>query len=148
MNTFWPRMLNRVHRGILVLSRGRLGWTIRSMPVVELHTIGRSTGARRTVLLSAPVHDGGRYVLVASQGGAPQHPQWYLNLVANPDVELTVRGRTLPMRAQTAGPKDRSELWRTIVQVNPGYAKYQRRTTREIPVVICEPRATESRARS
>lgn len=135
-------MLNRLHRGLLAVSGGRIGWTIGSMPVVELHTVGRTSRVRRSAMLTAPVHEDGRYVLVASKGGDPRHPSWYLNLVADPDVELTVRGRTLPMRARTATASERSELWPRIVGSYRGYARYQRKTAREIPVVICEPRPT------
>ncbi|HEX5729488.1 nitroreductase family deazaflavin-dependent oxidoreductase [Microbacterium sp.] len=137
---FRHRMLNRLHRALLALSGGRLGSTLASMPVVELHTIGRLTGTRRTVLLTSPVHDSDRYVLVASKGGAPRHPSWYLNLLSHPDLELTVRGRTLALRARTATGEERDELWRAIVGADPGYARYQHKTRRKIPVVVCEPR--------
>jgi len=140
MNDFGFRMMNRFHRALLAVSRGRIGGTIGSMPVVELHTIGRSSGARRRTMLTAPLHEDGRYVLVASKGGNPRHPAWYTNLVAHPDVELTVAGRTIPMRARTATPEERAELWPAITREYRGYAGYQRKTTREIPVVICEPR--------
>lgn len=143
VNDFWHRTLNRAHRAVLALSRGHIGWRIASMPVVELSTIGRVTGARRSVMLTAPLHDGGRYVLVASRGGDPRHPHWYLNLVANPDVELTMRERTYPMHARTATVQERSDLWPAIVSAYPGYAQYQRKTARTIPLVICEPRAAE-----
>jgi deazaflavin-dependent oxidoreductase (nitroreductase family) len=140
MNDFVFRMVNRAHRALLAVTRGHLGSRIASMPVIELHTVGRRSGARRSVVLTAPLREAGRYVLVASKGGEPRHPHWYSNLVANPDVEITDRGRTLPMRARTAEPAERSELWPEIVRVHPGYAGYQRKTSREIPVVICEPR--------
>lgn len=143
MNLFMHRALNRFHRGVLALSRGRIGWKLGSMPVVELHTSGRATGERRSVMLTAPLHDGDRYVLVASRGGYPRHPQWYLNLVEDPDVEMTVRGWTVPMRAHTATARERADLWPSIVAAYPGYARYQQKTTREIPVVICEPRMPE-----
>jgi deazaflavin-dependent oxidoreductase (nitroreductase family) len=134
------KALNRAHRTLLTVSGGRIGWSIGSLPAVELHTIGRSTGKRRSTMLTSPIHAGDRYVLVASKGGDDRHPQWYLNLVANPDVELTVAGRTLPMRARTASAEEKARLWSDIVAANPGYAAYQRRTRRDIPVVICEPR--------
>jgi len=140
MNDFGYRMLNRFHRALLAVSGGRIGATIGSMPVVELHTIGRSSGARRRTMLTAPLHEDGRYVLVASKGGERRHPAWYVNLVAHPDVELTVAGRTIPMRARTATADERAELWPRITSEYRGYAGYQRKTTREIPVVICEPR--------
>ena len=140
MNDFAYRMLNRFHRALVAVSGGRIGWSIGSMPVVELHTVGRSSGARRRAMLTSPVHEDGRYVLVASKGGDPRHPSWYVNLVAHPDVELTVKGRTIPMRARTATPEERAELWPRITREYRGYAGYQRKTSREIPVVICEPR--------
>lgn len=138
---FQHRWMNRIHRGLLRLTRGRVGAHFGTMPVVELHTIGSSTGRRRSVMLTAPVHDEGRYVLVASKGGDPRHPFWYRNLRAHPDVELSVGGRTLPYRARVATPAERAQLWPRITAAYRGYAGYQHRTTREIPVVICEPRA-------
>lgn len=137
---FGHRMLNRLHRGLLAVTGGRLGWRIGPMPVVELHTVGRTSGARRSVMLTAPVHDGDAYVLVASKGGDDRHPAWYLNLLAHPDVELTIGGTTVPMRARTASAAERAELWPRITRAYRGYAGYQRKTDRLIPVVICEPR--------
>lgn len=133
--------LNALHRGVLTVSGGRIGRTIGSMPAVELHTIGRSSGKRRSTMLTAPVHGDGRYVLVASKGGDDRNPQWYLNLVANPDVELTVDGTTVPMRAHTASAEEKAELWPGIVATYRGYAGYQQKTKRDIPVVVCEPRS-------
>jgi len=131
--------MNLLHRGVLALTGGRVGWKLGSMTAVELHTIGHRSGKRRSTMLSAPISDDNRFVLVASKGGDDRHPQWYQNLTANPAVELTVRDRTFRMRARTATPEEKAELWPTIIQVNPGYAGYQRRTDRDIPVVICEP---------
>ena len=141
MNDFGYRLMSRGHRALLALSGWRIGARVGSMPVVELHTVGRSSGVRRSAVLTAPVHDDGRYVLVASKGGEPRHPSWYLNLLAHPDVELTVAGRTIPMRARRANPQERAELWPRITRAYPGYAGYQRKTARKIPVVICEPRS-------
>lgn len=144
---FVMKAMNLIHRGVLRISGGRLGWTLGQMTAVELHTIGRRSGRRRSTMLSAPISDGERIVLVASKGGADRHPQWYLNLVANPDVDITIRDQTFRMHARTATPNEKSELWPTITTVNPGYAGYQRKTDRDIPVVICEPsgpRATSS----
>ena len=134
------RALNGVHRMLLALSGGRLGWTIGTMQAVELHTIGHSSGLPRSTMLTAPIHEGGRYVLVASKGGDDRHPFWYGNLVAQPEVELTIRGVTRPFRARTASSAEKAELWPRIVAAYPGYGAYQRRTERDIPVVICEPR--------
>ncbi|TFD23539.1 nitroreductase family deazaflavin-dependent oxidoreductase [Cryobacterium lyxosi] len=137
---FGMRTMNGVHRMVLGLSGGRLGWTIGTMQTVELHTTGRSSGQRRSTLLTAPVHEDGKYVLVASKGGDHRHPFWYLNLVAEPAVDLTIRGVTRPFRARTASSAEKAELWPRIVAAYPGYGAYQGKTDRDIPVVICEPR--------
>jgi deazaflavin-dependent oxidoreductase (nitroreductase family) len=145
------KTLSVAHRGLLALTRGRIGWTLGKLEMVELHTVGRSSGRRRSIMLMSPIHvagpddvsgdDAEGYVLVASKGGDDRHPLWYLNLVANPDVELTVKGETKPMRARTADAAERAELWPRIVAAYPNYGRYQSRTDREIPVVICEPRS-------
>lgn len=135
------KAMNAVHRVLLNVSGGRIGSSFGPMPAVELHTTGRKSGQRRSTMLTAPVHDDGRYVLVASKGGDDRHPEWYLNLVANPDIELTVAGTTLPMTARTATAEEKAELWPQIVSAYKGYAGYQRRSARDIPVVICELRA-------
>jgi deazaflavin-dependent oxidoreductase (nitroreductase family) len=140
-DTFMKSM-NLAHRGLLFVSGGRLGGTIGPMPSVELHTIGRTSGKRRSTMLTAPIHSDQRYVLVASKGGDHRHPQWYLNLVANPEVELTVAGRTLEMTARTASPDEKAEMWPEIVAAYKGYDRYQRRTDRDIPIVVCEPRTS------
>lgn len=131
--------MNAVHRAVLALSRGRLGWDLGRMPVVQLHTVGRSSGLRRSTMLTAPVHGDGRYVLVASKGGDDRNPEWYENLCANPEVELTVSGETRPYRARTASESEKAELWPEIVSAYPGYDSYRRRTRRNIPVILCDP---------
>ena len=133
---------NDVHRGVVTLSGGRIGRSIGSMKVVELHTTGRRSGKRRSVMLTSPIHDDERYVLVASKGGDERHPEWYLNVVADPDVELTVGGETIPMTARTATAEERATMWPDVVKAYRGYGDYQRRTTREIPLVICERRTS------
>lgn len=134
------RALSTFHRGVLKLS----GWAwftrYGSLTVIELRTVGRRSGRARTVVLSAPVFEADRVVLVASRGGDDRHPDWYLNLVANPDVEVTVGPVTRPMRARTARAGERADLWEKVVAGYPGYARYQRMTNREIPIVVCEPR--------
>jgi deazaflavin-dependent oxidoreductase (nitroreductase family) len=109
--------------------------------MVELATIGRKSGQRRTTMLSSPLQIGDAYILIASYGGDDRHPQWFLNLQANPDVELTVGGETRPMRARVASSDERAELWPQVVKRARNYGGYQKRTSREIPVVIVEPRA-------
>jgi len=136
------KALENGHRVMLKLSGGRYPRTVMGMQPVELHAIGRKTGERRSTLLTAPICEEDRVVLVASKGGAREHPIWYKNLVANPDVELTIDERTVKMRARTASSEEKAELWPAIVARYKGYADYQRNTERDIPVVICEPRTT------
>lgn len=132
--------MNLVHRAVLKLSGGRFGKQVFGMPAVELHTTGRKSGQRRSVMLTAPILEPGRVVLIASKGGDDRHPDWYHNLVDQPDVEITQHGKTTPMRARTADAAEKAEMWPTIVAAYKGYAGYQNRTDRDIPVVICEPR--------
>lgn len=134
------KSVNVLHRGILKISGGRLLNTPLGMPTVELHTVGRKSGKDHSILLTAPIHDADRVVLIASKGGDDRNPHWYLNLVANPNVDVTIGGVRTPMRARTASPAEKAELWPRVVAVYKGYGAYQRRTERDIPVVICEPR--------
>jgi len=133
------KFMNSAHPAVRFISGGRLGDRLMGMQALELHVIGRKSGQRRSLMLTAPIHDEKRTVLVASKGGDDRNPEWYLNLTANPDVDVTINGTTTPMRARTASAQEKAELWPTVVGAYPGYAGYQRRTDREIPVVICEP---------
>lgn len=132
-------MLENGHRALLKLTGGRFPKSIMGMQTLELHTIGRKTGERRSTMLTTPIHEDHRVILVASRGGHDEHPGWYKNLTAHPDVEITMDDRTRPMRARTASPAERAELWPQLVAVYKGYAGYQANTDREIPVIICEP---------
>lgn len=134
------KAMNLTHRTILTVTGGRVGGRVGGMLAVELHTTGRKSGARRSRMLTAPIHDDTRIVLVASKGGDDRHPDWYRNLVEEPDIEVTIDGTTRAMRARTATPQEKAELWPRIVRAYPGYAGYQARTDRDIPVVICEAR--------
>ena len=132
--------MNLAHKAVLKVSGGRLGGTIGSMPVVQLHHTGRTSGKARTTMLTAPIVDDGSYVLVASKGGDDRDPQWYLNLVADHDCELTVGDETLAYTARVASEDEKNDMWPRIVEAYKGYAGYQERTDRNIPVVICDPR--------
>ena len=134
------KLMSNSHRALIAVSGGRLGWKLGGIQSVELFTIGRKSGERRGTMLTAPVHENGTYVLVASKGGDDRHPAWYLNLVANPDIELAVDGQLLALRARTANPEEKAVLWPRVVAVYGGYTQYQTKTSREIPIVICEPR--------
>ena len=135
------KLANSVHRGLLRMSGGRIGSTIGSMPVVELHVKGRKSGKTRVTMLTTPIAENGTYVLVASKGGDDRHPEWYLNVVANPDIELvTTSGAKVALRARTASLQEKAELWPRITSAYKGYAGYASKTDRDIPVVVCEPR--------
>jgi len=133
------RIVTGFHRGVFRMSNGRLANRGFGMPVLELVTTGRRTGKRRTTMLTSPVQDDGKVVLVASYGGDDRHPTWFLNLRDDPNVEITMNGRTRPMRARIASSEERAELWPRVVDVYRGYGQYQQRTEREIPLVILEP---------
>lgn len=132
------RVLETSHRTLLCLTGGRFPHRLGGMETLELHVIGRKSGQRRSTLLTAPIADERRVIVVASKGGNDVHPDWYKNLTANPDVEITRSGETRKYRARTASPAEKAELWPQIVKVYGGYAGYQKQTDRDIPVVICE----------
>src|SRR6478736_4169585 len=97
------KTMNGFHRGLLKISGGRIGWKAGGMPVVELTTIGRKTGQPRSVMLTSPVQEGTTIVVVASRGGDDTNPAWFLNLTANPDVEVALAGAPKQkMRARAA----------------------------------------------
>ena len=133
------KVMNRGHRAIVELSGGRVLGSAFGMPVVELHTVGRISGAPRSTMLTAPVIDGDRVVLVASKGGNDRDPDWYRNLLAHPEIELTMAGRRRAMCARPASAQEKAELWPRVVAAYKGYDGYQHRTQRDIPLVICEP---------
>jgi deazaflavin-dependent oxidoreductase (nitroreductase family) len=109
------------------------------VPTLLLTTTGRRSGVkRRTALIYG--RDNADYVLVASKGGAPEHPAWYLNLEADPQVELQVLDAVVPATARTATGEERERLWALMRQVWPAYDEYQTQTDREIPVVVVTPR--------
>jgi len=127
-----------VHEAIFRSSKGRLLGRAGGMPVMVLSTTGRKSGKRRSTMLTSPVQDHDRIVLVASYGGDDRHPAWFLNLRDDPHVTVTMAGRDRPMCARIAGDDEKAELWPRVVEAYKGYGAYQRRTEREIPVVILE----------
>ncbi len=132
---FAMRAAGSLHRGLYRLSGGRFGTALGGMQVLLLTTTGRKSGQARTWPL-AYFRDGERVIVVASAGGEPKHPAWYLNLRDNPAVTVQLGATTRRMTATTATGDERARLWARIVAVAPNFADYQRKTTREIPVVI------------
>lgn len=139
------RAMTAAHLWLYRRSGGRLGrtWHVGSalrdgVDVCLLTTTGRRSGEPRTVPL-LHMADGDRVVVVASQGGLPTNPAWYLNVTARPDVVVEYRGTRRAMRARTADPAERAALWPRLVAMYRDFESYQSWTDREIPVVICEP---------
>jgi deazaflavin-dependent oxidoreductase (nitroreductase family) len=119
---------------------GEVGYLWNGVPTLLLTTTGRKSGEPRTRALIFG-QDGDDYLIIASRGGAPQHPQWYLNLAASPEAEIQVRTDRLPVIARTAqSPGERARLWKIMTGLWPNYDTYQARTDREIPVVVLSPR--------
>ena len=133
------KFMSRTHRMILRLTGGRVLNSVFGMPAVELRTVGRKSGKPRATMLTAPIVDGERVVLVASKGGDDRDPDWYRNLAAHPDIELTIAGERRSMQARTASAEEKADLWPRIVAAYKGYGGYQQKTNRDIPVVICDP---------
>ena len=120
-------------------TNGEQGFEMQGAGVIVLTTTGRRTGkVRRKPLIRVPHEEG--YLVVASLGGAPEHPVWYLNLLAEPDITIQDRAEVHKLRARTATPGEKATLWPLAVEQWPDYANYQASTDRDIPVVICEPR--------
>jgi deazaflavin-dependent oxidoreductase (nitroreductase family) len=120
-----------------VESDGRNGHRWNGRNTLLVTTRGRRSGKlRRTALIYG--QDGDRYLVVASNGGARNHPFWYLNLSAQPEVQVQVGAERFAARARTAGAEERPRLWRLMAEIWPDYERYQKRTGREIPVVVLE----------
>jgi deazaflavin-dependent oxidoreductase (nitroreductase family) len=137
---FQLKTMNAIHKGMLKLTGGRFGWNLAGMSVLELTTTGRKSGQPRTVMLTSPLQQGDTIVIVASRGGDPTHPAWFLNLRDNPKVEVKYKGGAAkPMTARVATAEERAELWPQVTSKYKNYAGYQTKTTREIPLVLLEP---------
>ena len=118
---------------------GEHGYNWRGTTILLLTTTGRASGQERTTPL---IHrtDDDRWIVVASKGGAPDHPDWYKNLEANPEATIQVRDERIPVRASTVGREERDRLWKLMTEAWPAYDQYQQKTHREIPVVAFERR--------
>ncbi|MDX6511867.1 MAG: hypothetical protein QOE36_1371 [Gaiellaceae bacterium] len=116
---------------------GEEGYLWNGVHALLLTTTGRKSGEERTTPLIFG-RDGDNYVVVASKGGAPKHPAWYLNLSAKPEVEVQVKDDRFAARARTAESGERDRLWQTMAEIWPQYDDYAKKTEREIPVVVLE----------
>ena len=118
---------------------GKHGYLWRGTTILLLTTTGRVSGQERTTPL---IHrtDNGHWVVVASKGGAPEHPDWYRNLEAKPEATIQVKGERIPVRARTAEDDERKRLWQLMTETWPSYNDYQGKMTRQIPVVVFERR--------
>ena len=133
-----PKGWVRSHIRDYVESDGKKGHRWRGLPTLLLTTVGRKSGKlRRTALIYG--RDGQSYLLVASNGGAPNHPLWYLYLVENSEVELQVGADKFPAHARTATTEEKPRLWKLMTKIFPHYDIYQAKAGRDIPVVVVEP---------
>jgi len=132
------RALNKTHSSVYRRSDGRVWGTMFGGPVLLLNTTGRKSGQRRTNPLLY-VRDGDDFVLIASNGGAPRHPAWYLNLRANPDATVEVGDLRVRVRAEVVDGEEKAHLWQKMVDMYSSYDDYQKKTNREIPLLVLHP---------
>ncbi len=133
------KFLNAIHRPLFRLSKGRIAGTGAGMPVLVLTTTGRKSGQKRPTMLTSPLQFEDSIVLVASRGGDDRNPDWFLNLRADPQVEVEMDGVMRPMTAHVADATEKADLWPKIVADHDNYAGYQKKTDRDIPVVVLTP---------
>jgi len=120
------------------VSGGRIGGKMGKVPVLLLTTTGRKSGKQRTLPL-VYIMDDSAYVITASAGGADKHPGWFFNIRSNPQATIQVKDKRIKVTAEVAGSEKKSELWAQLVEVAPNFAGYEKRTSRDIPMVILHP---------
>jgi deazaflavin-dependent oxidoreductase (nitroreductase family) len=121
-------------------NEGRVGGPFEGGTLLLLHTTGARSGQERVSPVMYQELDDGTYAVFGSKGGAPTHPDWYHNLVAHPDVTAEIGTRTVPLHARVASGDERERIWTAQKATNPGFAEYEKKTSRQIPVVILEAR--------
>ena len=119
-------------------TNGETGYLWNGAPSLLLTTTGRTSGEPRTQALIFG-RDGDDYLVVASMGGAPDHPNWYKNLLADPKAEIQVKADVIPVVARTASEDEKPRLWKLMTDIWPNYDVYQSRTDRKIPLVVLSP---------
>lgn len=135
------KLMSKLNTGVYRRTGGRLGAKFAGgAPVCLLTTIGRKSGEPRTMPLLY-LRDGADIVVVASKGGFSSHPQWYFNLLANPEVTVEIKKERLELTATVADDARKAELWPKLVAMYRSFDEYQQRTERDIPVIVCSPRA-------
>lgn len=138
----WPLLsrLMRAHAAVYRATGGRVGGRVPGLPsLLLLDHVGRRSGKRRTTPL-VYMALGDAFLVVASKGGHPANPGWLYNLRASPETEVQIGSRRIPVRAREATADERRKLWPRAIEHNPHWERYRRRTERQIPVVILEPR--------
>ncbi|MFI5315174.1 MAG: nitroreductase family deazaflavin-dependent oxidoreductase [Myxococcota bacterium] len=138
LRRFLVRAFIGAHTALYSLTAGRIGGRMGAQRILLLTTTGRRSGAQRTVPL-VYFEDGERLVLIASNGGASSDPQWWKNLQQRPEALVQVGAETRRMRARICSVEERARLWPRVKRENPPYAEYEKKTTREIPVVLLAP---------
>ena len=139
MTTDDDQLFGAEHVRVYRETGGERGYHWRGTTILLLTTTGRKSGEERTTPLIHRV-DGDRWVVVASKGGSPEHPDWFQNLEKDPNAEIQVEGEVIPARASTAEGEERERLWKLMTEVWPDYDEYQSSTDRKIPVVVLERR--------
>jgi F420H(2)-dependent quinone reductase len=126
------------HAGVYRATGGKLFGRMGQSPILLINTVGRKSGKKRTSPLLY-VMDGEDFVIIASKGGAPTHPAWYLNLKANPEATVEIGDREVRVRAEEADSEEKARLWQEMVEMYPTYDDYQTKTEREIPLLVLRP---------
>lgn len=135
---FLIRAMSRTHGGVYRMSRGRLLGRVAGMPVLLLTTTGRKSGRPRTATLTY-FRDGDDLVVIGSFGGSDLPPAWWLNLQRDPRASVLIGRTTSTVEARSATTEEHDRLWPLVTETNPGYARYQKRTARRIPIVLLTP---------
>jgi deazaflavin-dependent oxidoreductase (nitroreductase family) len=138
LRRFFIRAMSRTHGRIYRISGGRLLGRMAGMPVLLLTTTGRRSGKPRTATLTY-LRTGGDFVVIGSFGGSDLPPAWWINLQRNPWASVLIGGTTSKMRARAATAEEYDRLWPLVTETYAGYARYQKRTARPIPIVVLTP---------